>query len=124
MRRMQKKRQQEYEQQHKEEFENEQDNFQTLVSKIPCNTIEFELAKSAETSVVNWYQCVGNWRLQWLVVDIQDLISSEGKSVDKIKRDIEQGNISKEEQKRRINNEKVTPEKQSIAADKFFRALR
>ena len=90
-------------------------NFATDVSSVPCDTTEYELALSPETAVMNWYQCVGNWRLQWVLEDIQDLRDGDG--------DESQLKSLEEELKRRLLMEKVTPEKQQTAANEFFRAI-
>jgi len=51
-----------------------------LASEIPCDTTEYELVLSPETGVMNWYQCVGKWHLEWLMEDIQDLLDCNEKT--------------------------------------------
>jgi hypothetical protein len=63
---------------------NNKANFNTQVSEILADTTEYEISPSPETAVINWYQCVGNWRLQWLMEDIQDLRNETGKSSSQI----------------------------------------
>jgi len=47
-------------------------NFNTLVTYIRCDTTKYILAPTPETGVMNWYQCVEKWHLEWLMEDIQD----------------------------------------------------
>ena len=47
-------------------------NFNTLVSEILCDTTEYEIAPTPETGVMNWYQCVGMWCLEWLMGDTKE----------------------------------------------------
>ena len=87
-----------------------------MVSQIPCDTTEYKLAPTAETGIINWYQCNGKWRLQWLMEDIQDLLQIETKS----NYECEQIKLMTEELKRRIMNERIIPEKQEEAGIQFF----
>ena len=48
---------------------NDKVNFNTLVSEILCDTTEYEVAPTPETGVMNWYQCFGEWRLEWIMED-------------------------------------------------------
>ena len=70
---------------------------------------------------MNWYQCAEKWRLEWLIEDIQDLLDSNGKSNLQKEEDTKKANILLEELKQRLQREKVTPEKQKLAADNFFK---
>ena len=90
---------------------NDKGNFNTLISEIPCDTTEYEIAPTPETGVMNWYQCVGKWRLEWLMEDIQDLLESNGKSNLQKEEDTKTANILIEELKQRLQREKVTPVK-------------
>jgi hypothetical protein len=90
-------------------------SFASKVSEIPCDTTEYELSLTPDCAVMNWYQCVGNWRLQWLVEDIQDVINSDGSEAD-----IEAMTAKLNQ---RLSMEKVTPEKKHVAANAFFRAI-
>ena len=119
----QKRRHDQFNQRRKEEFENRKGNFQTKVPDIPCDTTQYELASTPETGIMNWYQCVGKWRLQWPMEDIQDLMDCEGASETKQAQNREDTKVLLNKLKVRINNEKVTPEKQNTAADNFFRAI-
>ena len=119
----QKRRHDQFNQRRKEEFENRKGNFQTKVPDIPCDTTQYELASTPETGIMNWYQCVGKWRLQWPMEDIQDLMDCKGASETKQAQNREDTKVLLNKLKVRINNEKVTPEKQNTAADNFFRAI-
>lgn len=55
-------------------------NFGTLASEIPCDMTEYKYFPIKETGVMNWYQCVGKYCLEWLVEDIQDLLQCNRKS--------------------------------------------
>jgi hypothetical protein len=98
-------------------------NFKTPVTEIPCDTTEYELSPTPETGVMNWYQCVEKWRLEWLVEDIQNLLDCNGKTNVQQKEDRTKANVLIQELKQRLRKEKVTSEKQKNAADKFFHAL-
>ncbi len=103
---------------------NNKGNFNTLVSEIPCDTTEYEIAPTPETGVMNWYQCVGKWHLEWLMEDIQDLLESNGKSNLQKQEDTKKEIVLIEELKQRLQREKVTPEKQNHAVDNFFSKIR
>ena len=63
---------------------------------------------------MNWYQCVGKWRLERLMEDIQDLLEFNGKSNLQKEEDTKTANILIEELKQRLQRETVPPEKQHI----------
>ena len=48
--------------------------FKVLVSEIPCNTTQYETSKKPELGVLNWYQCVEDWRYEWTLDKILDLM--------------------------------------------------
>ena len=96
-------------------------NFSTLTSDIPCNTEDYEVASTPESGVMNWYQCSEQWRLQWLLEEIQDLqaLNSQFPSpaidskIEKLKQTLMQ----------RIDNETVTPQRQHDVLDQFFTVI-
>ena len=97
--------------------------FQTLAKHIPCDTTEYEVAPtSAETAVINMYQCNGMWRLLWPLEDIQRLLNTkdkngENKNKTTLKRDEENAIKKIMLLKKRVQLETVTPEKQNIAGN-------
>ncbi len=93
----------------------EKGNFNTPTKDIPCDTTEYEISPNPETAVMNWYQCVENWRLQWLMEDIQDLLEVKGKSKVQIAHDRNEAKEIAKELKNLLENEKVTEEKQRNA---------
>ena len=70
---------------------------------------------------MNWYQCFGKWRLEWLMEDKQDLLESNGKPNLQKEQDTQKANISIGGTETKIQIEKVTPEKQKLAVDSFFK---
>ena len=107
----------------RQEIFNNKANFHTMVFEIPADTTEYEISPSPETAVINWYQCVGNWRLQWLMEDIQDLLNQTEKSSNQIDCDKQKADILIKQLQKRLAQEKVTPQKQKDAADRFFQAI-
>ena len=91
------------------EIFNNKANFRTGVSEIPADTTEYEISPSPETAVINWYQCVGNWRLQWLMEGIQDLLNQTGKSSSQIDCDKQKADILITQLQEPLAQEKVTP---------------
>ena len=61
------------------------------------------------------------WHLEWPMEDIQDLLEFNGKSNLQKEEDTKTANILIKELKQRLQTEKVTPEKQKLAADIFFK---
>jgi hypothetical protein len=120
----------------REQYEKDRDEtfcgkgtFQTLSKHIPCDTTEYEVAPtSAETAVINMYQCNGMWRLLWPLEDVQRLLNTkdkngENKNKTTLKKDEENAIKKIMLLKKRVQLEKVTPEKQNIAGNNFFAAL-
>ena len=66
---------------------------------------------------MNWYLTAGRWRLQWIMEDIQDSLDS-GKTLDN-----PEVQCQVKEFKRRLQTQKITPEKQRNAALKFYESL-
>ena len=90
---------------------------------IPCDTTEYKISPNPEMAVINCYQCIEKWRLQWLMEDIQDLLEVKGKSKIQITHDRNEAKSIMKELENRLRNEMVTEEKQRTAADQFFQGI-
>jgi len=92
-------------------------NFETLVSDIPCNTQLYEELPQPETGVMNWYQCVEDWRYEWPLETLLEMIESDDPDNEQRIKELTNSLVD------RLLLEKITPTKQKQAAKQFYHAL-